>query len=71
MSAQAEVNPMTEERDEKDLTGDLAVDDESASEVTGGREASLEKGEAAHASLADMVADRTTSRRFKSRWFRR
>jgi hypothetical protein len=29
---------MSEERDEKDLTGDLAVDDESAGEVTGGRE---------------------------------
>jgi hypothetical protein len=33
---------MVEERDDKDLTGDLAIDDESADEVTGGRTARLE-----------------------------
>jgi hypothetical protein len=46
---------MAEERDEKELTGDLAIDDESAGEVTGGRTVSRED------------AEKTTSRMVKPR----
>lgn len=59
---------MAEERDEKDLTGDLAVDDESAGEVTGGRTTS----EGASESLAEFANPAgLTSRRMKPAWTHR
>ncbi len=57
---------MAEERDEKDLTGDLAVDDESASEVTGGRESAG----MTHETAAELTSDRTTSKQFKHQWLK-
>jgi hypothetical protein len=58
---------MAVERDEKDLTRDVAIDDESASEVTGGTENSQE-----HGSPSEFVnPERFKSRRFKSRWLKR
>jgi hypothetical protein len=60
---------MADERDEKDLTGDLAIDDESAKEVSGGGASEMADGQARHGA-ADFVDQFTSPRRFKSRRFK-
>jgi hypothetical protein len=56
---------MAEEFEEKDLTGDLAIDDESAEEVTGGRTARLE-------SRRERPAEESRwQHRWHARWHRR
>ncbi|MGB9112232.1 MAG: hypothetical protein WCF24_05855 [Acidimicrobiales bacterium] len=55
---------MAEERDEKELTGDLAVDDESAAEVTGGRESAG----MTHETASELASEKTTSRKFTHQW---
>ncbi|MGA8297530.1 MAG: hypothetical protein WB770_10850 [Acidimicrobiales bacterium] len=47
---------MAEERDEKELTEDLAIDDESASEVTGGQMHGQAHGEADRGALSEFVS---------------
>lgn len=64
---------MADERDEKDLTGDLAIDDESAKEVSGGAASEMADGQArGSADFFDGFTNprRFKSRRFKSRWFK-
>jgi hypothetical protein len=60
---------MAEEREEKDLTGDLAIKDESVTEVTGGS-ASENADAGAHAGAAAFVDGFTSPKRFKSRRFK-
>lgn len=57
---------MAEERDEKVLTGDLEVDDESASEVAGGREAAGET----HESVAEFAKPALTKGHWTHHWKR-
>lgn len=60
---------MAEEHDEKDLTGDLAINDESVNEVTGGS-TSANADTGTHSGATEFVDGFTSPQRFKNKRFK-